>query len=395
VTLWPEFRSAQADLGHSRQTGNTAHHRLHPQIRLNDTTLKVFLLSALTVISSLLASCGNVGAPLPPLIQIPVPVSDLAIQQFGKSATLSWTLPKLNTDGSTATTVATVEIYRLASDRNQPAPDSKSFAQSAQLWKSIPKQVLATYPQGEKLSISDTFQELEARDIFQRSLHYALKVVNNKKQDAGLSNIISVSVIPLPTSPENLHVVSLGELHTELGWDIPTLNIDGSAVKPPTEFNIYRRADSQAPETRLNQSLVKEGRFKDESIELGKSYVYSVRAVVETPSGSVEGEDSQPLEVTNTDTYPPKSPSEVTAISSGQEISLVWLPNTEPDLTGYWIYRSGPDKSFQRLQDQLLTTASIIDKSVEKGQTYFYRVKAVDQKGNESEFSEEVSDTVE
>lgn len=335
------------------------------------------------------------GAPLPPLIQIPVPVSDLAIQQFGKSAQLSWTLPKLNTDGSTATTVATVEIYRLAADRNQPAPDSKSFAQSVHLWKSIPKQVLDTYPQGMKLSFSDTFQEFEGRDIFRRSLYYALKVVNNKQQDAGLSNIASLSVIPLPTSPENLHVISLREQHIELGWDIPTLNIDGSAVKPPTQFNIYRRADSQSPETRLNPSPVKEDRFKDESIELGKTYVYWVRPAVETPSGSVEGEDSQPLEVTNADTYPPKPPAEVTAISSGQGISLVWLPNTDADLAGYWVYRSGPDRRFQRLQDQLLTTASIIDKSVEKGQTYFYRVKAVDLRGNESEFSEEVSDTVE
>lgn len=358
-------------------------------------TLKASLLLALIVSSSLFIGCGNVGAPLPPLIQIPVPVSDLAIRQFGKSAQLSWTLPKLNTDGSAATTVATVEIYRLATDHNQPAPDSKSFAQSAQLWKNIPKQVLATYPQGMKLSFSDTFQEFEAHNVFQRSLFYALKVVNNKKQDAGLSNIVLLSVLALPSSPENLHVVSLGEQHTELGWDIPTLNIDGSAVKPPTQFNVYRRADLQSPETRLNPSPVKEGPFKDESIELGKSYVYSVRPVVETPSDSVEGDDSQPLEVTNADTYAPKPPAELTAISSDQGISLVWLPNTEPDLAGYWVYRSGPDKKFQRLQDQLLTTASIIDKSGEKGQTYFYRVKAADLKGNESDLSEEVSDSVE
>ena len=335
------------------------------------------------------------GAPLPPLIQIPVPVSDLAIQQFGKSAQLTWTLPKLNTDGSAATTVATVEIYRLATDHHQPAPDSKTFAQSAQPWKSIPKQILDTYPQGMKLSFSDTFQEFEAHDVFQRSLHYALRVVNNKKQSAGLSNIVSLSIIPLPISPENLRVVSLGEQHTELGWDIPTLNNDGTPVPPPALFNVYRRVDPQSPETRLNAAPVKEGRFRDESTELGKSYVYSVRPVVETPSGSVEGEDSQPLDVTNADTYPPKPPAEVTAISSGQGISLVWLPNTEADLAGYWVYRSGLDKKFQRLQDQLLMTASIIDKSVEKGQTYFYRVKAVDLNGNESELSEEVSDTVE
>ena len=308
---------------------------------------------------------------------------------------MSWTLPKLNTDGSAATTVATIEIYRLATDRSQPAPDSKSFAQSAQLWKNLSKQILDTYPEGEKLSFSDAFQEFEARDIFHRSFHYALRVVNNKKQHAGFSTIASLSVIPLPISPENLRVRSLGEQHTELGWDIPALNIDGSAAKSPTQFNVYRRADSQSPETRLNPSPVKGGRFQDESIELGKSYVYSVRPVAETPSGWVEGEDSQPLEVTNADTYAPKPPAEVTAISSGEGISLVWLPNTEADLAGYWIYRSGPAKKFQRLQDQLVITASIIDKSVEKGQTYFYRVKAVDLKGNESELSEEVSDTVE
>jgi len=336
-----------------------------------------------------------VGPPLPPLIQIPVPVSDLTIQQFGKSAQLSWTIPKLNTDGSAATTVATVEVYRLATDRNQAAPDSRSFAKVAQPWKSLPKQILDTYPQGMKLSLSDTFDEFGAGEVFQRSLHYALKVVNKKKQDAGLSNIVSLRVIPLPVFPGNLRVISLGEQHTELGWDIPTLNNDGTPVDPSTLFNVYRRVDPQSLETRLNPAPLKEGRFKDESIELGKSYLYSVRPVVETPSGSVEGEDSQFLEVTNADTYPPKSPAEVTAISSDEGISLVWLPNTEADLAGYQVYRSGPDKKFQRLQDQLLTTASIIDKSVEKGQTYFYRVKAVDLRGNESEFSEEVSDTVE
>src|SRR5207249_11179096 len=118
---------------------------------------------------------------------------------------------------------------------------------------------------------------------------------------------------------------SLGHGNTGLGWDLPPLTIDGSAVKSSRQFNVYRRPDSQSPETRLNSSPVKEGSFKDESIELGKSYVYSVRPVLETPSGWVEGEDSRPLEVTNADTYSPKPPAELTAISSGQGISLVWL----------------------------------------------------------------------
>ncbi len=304
-------------------------------------------------------------------------------------------MPKLNTDGSAVSTLTTLEIYRVASDRSQPAPlDSKLFAQSAQLWKSIPKEVLATYPPGEKLVFSDTFQDSESHEVFQRSFHYAIKVINNKKQGAGLSNIVSIAVFPLPNPPENLRVASLGEQHIELIWDVPALNSDGTSVTAPPQFNVYRSIDRQPPGTRLNQAPINENRFKDESSELGKTYSYTVRVVVETPSGLVESEDSQGLEVMNADTYPPKPPVEVAAISSGQGISLVWLPNTEPDLAGYWVYRSRPDKQFQRLNEQLLATASTIDKSVEKGQTYFYRVKAVDLKGNESEFSEEVSDAV-
>jgi fibronectin type 3 domain-containing protein len=82
-------------------------------------------------------------------------------------------------------------------------------------------------------------------------------------------------------------------------------------------------------------------------------------------------------------------------VSNGPVISLVWRPNTEPDLAGYWVYRSGNDRKFERLGERLLTTASTIDQSVEKGQTYFYRIQALDLKGNASELSTEVSETVE
>jgi fibronectin type 3 domain-containing protein len=108
----------------------------------------------------------------------------------------------------------------------------------------------------------------------------------------------------------------------------------------------------------------------------------------------VESANSKTITVINSDTYPPKPPTEVTAISNGQFISVVWLPNAEPDLAGYWVYRAKTDRNYERLTEQLINAASTIDKRVEKGQTYFYRVKAVDIKGNESDLSEEVSDTV-
>lgn len=353
------------------------------------------LLAILALMMSL-AACGNVGEPLPPLIQIPVAVSDLAVTQTGKAVRLSCQLPKLNTDGSAATTLSAVEIYRLTSQQpNMGVPDAKLFLESSP-WKTIPKDDLNKYSQGDKLVVVDLFAGFQPEILFLVQFHYAIKAINNKKQDAGPSNVASVRILPLPSPPSGLRTQSRGEQHIELGWEAPALNIDGSPVKGSLHFNVYRSSDSQvATAGRLNQNPVSENHFKDESVELDKPYFYSVRAVVETPSGALESDESKPFEVTNADTYPPKVPAEVTAVSDGRAISLVWLPNAEADLAGYWVYRSGSDRKFQRLNEELLKIGSTIDKSVENGQTYFYRVKAVDLKGNESEFSEEVSDTVE
>jgi len=343
-----------------------------------------------------LAACGNVGEPLPPLIQIPVAVSDLAVTQTGRSVKLSWTLPKLNTDGSAATTLSAIEIYRLVPQQPQTQGLGAKLLLESSPWKTILKDDLNQYSQGNKLLVVDAFADLQPETLFQGEFHYAVRAINNKRQGAGLSNAVSVRILPLPHPPSDLRIRSLSEQHIELGWETPSLNFDGSPVKATLHFNVYRGSTLQAAvSARLNQNSVPENHFRDESIELGKPYFYSVRAIVETPLGTLESDESELLAVTNADTYPPKTPAEVTAVSDGRAISLVWLPNAEADLAGYWVYRSGGDRKFQRLNDQLLTTASTIDKSVEKGQTYFYRVKAVDLKGNESEFSEEVSDTAE
>ena len=97
----------------------------------------------------------------------------------------------------------------------------------------------------------------------------------------------------------------------------------------------------------------------------------------------------------NQDVYPPKPPSEVTANSSRESISLVWSPNTEPDLAGYLVYRKGMENEFRKLSTSLITTASFVDLTAARGQPYVYRIKAIDQKGNESEFSEEVTEKIE
>jgi hypothetical protein len=354
-----------------------------------------FLLVQLSNLSFLVA-CGNIGDPLPPLIQIPKPISDLAATQFGKQVKLSWTLPKLNIDGSEAKSLARLEIYRLST---QPGtvilPDLDQSGYSATKWMVLETSSFDNYRVGEKLVLTDRLTGLDDKEIFQNEFSYAIKAINRKMKDAGYSNLTQLRVYPVAFPPEGVQA-SLAEHFIELRWEPPARNIDGSTPVNDVKFNVYRSEGSnERVKTVLTKVPTANRSFKDESMVLGKTYYYVIRSVTSTPLGLIESFDSPELGATNNDVYPPTVPSEVTAVSNDQSISLVWSPNTEPDLAGYYVFRSGEDHNYEKLTRERITTASYTDSSVEKGKTYYYRIMAVDFSGNESNYSEEVSDKVE
>ncbi len=348
------------------------------------------------VLASVLAlfACGKVADPLPPFIQIPLPVSDLTAIQFGKQMNLSWTLPKLNVEGSEATTLEWVEIYRLSQPPGASGVSKDQFGQEASLLSKIPKQGFETYRQGEKMVFKDTLSGLDNVQRFHLELQYAVKAVSRKKQDAGFSNTVSVALLPLPEPPSALHS-SYGEGFIELRWDPPDRQIDGSPVMGEIRFNIYRSETAAMSRELLNQTPQAGTAFRDTSAAMDKAFNYVVRSVVVTSAGAVESFDSTQLQALNQDVYPPRPPAEPSGFSNGEFISLVWIPSMEPDLAGYRIYRRIEGQSQSLITRQLLTSAAFQDQAVEKGKLYRYRVTSVDTHGNESGFSEEVAVRVE
>jgi hypothetical protein len=355
-----------------------------------------FVLPSLVLLPLLFTGCGNVGDPLPPLVQIPRPVSDLQALQVGNTVKLSWTIPEINTDGSSTPVLTGIEIYRLPSEGlSRTVSGEPVFPESVQPWRVLRENELETYKPGDKLTLIDPLVGIPLDTFSRTTLAYALKAFNKKGQDAGFSNIVLTQLFPAPKPPQNLRSFQ-NEKAIEILWEAPLTNLDESPVDSGVKFNVYRSEDPKASSSqRLNLAPLTGDSFKDETMELGKTYFYWVRSVAPPSAGGIESLDSNPVEVTNKDIYPPKPPSEVAAISNGEAISLVWSPNTEPDLAGYVVYRSGPEKKFEKFSDTLLTKTSLIDSSVVKGQIYFYRIKAIDQKGNASDFSEEVSEKVE
>jgi hypothetical protein len=351
--------------------------------------------ACLFICSLVSAACGYVGDPLPPLVQIPTKVSDLVGIQIGRAVRLSWTLPQLNTDGSAATTLSRMEVYRLREKANSVSNlEITRFVPSARKWIVLDKVNFDAYTEGGSIALQDHLENLDTEEILQSLFTYGVKALNSKKQDSGFSNLISVRIHLVPNPPTAIHF-SFEEHAIKLSWQASALNIDGSPVETTLKYNVYRATTTAARvRERLTATAVDGTDYRDTTMALGQNYYYAVRAVVDSPDGPIESSDSTEYEAKNVDTYPPRPPTEVTAVSNGESISLVWSPNAEDDLAGYYVYRSGIDRDFKKLTP-LISTASFEDTDVEKGKTYFYRVRALDKVGNESDNSKEVSEKVE
>ncbi len=80
---------------------------------------------------------------------------------------------------------------------------------------------------------------------------------------------------------------------------------------------------------------------------------------------------------------------------AAQSVTLQWDPNSESDLAGYNIYRSGNSGwGYTKLNSGLITTTTYVDGAVSPGQTYYYVCTAVNTSGAESGYSNEVSATI-
>jgi fibronectin type 3 domain-containing protein len=70
------------------------------------------------------------------------------------------------------------------------------------------------------------------------------------------------------------------------------------------------------------------------------------------------------------------------------------LPNSEPDLGGYFLYRRTQGTEPQRLNSEPVKSPAFRDPNIVAGERYFYSVSAVDLRGNESARSQEASEAV-
>src|SRR4051812_18254539 len=127
--------------------------------------------------SAFLPGCGTPGAPLPPSLNLPDRVADLAAARVGNQVSLTWTMPRRNTD-------------KLPLKSNIDVHVCRSEGQSGDEKTCVPVGELQVAP-----AAAATFSEalpapLGAGDP--RPLTYFVELKNRNGRSAGLSNDATV-----------------------------------------------------------------------------------------------------------------------------------------------------------------------------------------------------------
>ncbi|MEW6606716.1 MAG: hypothetical protein AB1414_04555 [bacterium] len=251
----------------------------------------------------------------------------------------------------------------------------------------------SNYDSGFPVSTSKTnYTDYEVTEA--NTYYYKVLAVDTSDNRSGLSNLADASPTDTlaPAEPTNVNTTP-GDTIIDLWWTAPTTNTDNSELTDLAGYNIYRGTSpgNYNPEPINGLTLITTLYYNDTGLINEQTYYYIVKAVDD--SGN-EGPASIEVSETpvGTDT-PPAPPTDVMITEKETELLITWAPNHELDLAGYNIYRGIESGNYSPtpINPSLITTESYTDRDVVENQTYFYVVRAVDESGQESDNSEEVS----
>jgi hypothetical protein len=338
-------------------------------------------------LTAILAGCAQVGAPVPPSLELPKPVNDLRADRKGEKVLLAWTAPNKITDGETIRHLGPTRICR-------------SLQSPMKQCDTVVKEIPPTAGKGA-LSSADQIPASLLRAEADALASYAVEVLNSEGRSAGLSNQVTVPLFPTlpPLQKLMAQVTPQGVL---LQWELPANVPPASSLE--FRLRIYRRDENGHAESRVAEIALRdnaEPKVFDQGMEWERTYFYRATFLSvssENTELGVEGDNSPEVKVFVHDVFPPAAPSGLQAVFSsvGQPnfIDLTWSPNTEVELAGYNVYRREEGEQAVKINFELAKIPTYRDRDIQPGKKYFYSVTAADLRGNESAHSEQASESV-
>jgi len=380
---------------------------------------------AATLLISLAIGCASPGPPQPPSLHLPQIVNDLTAERLGDTVALRWTTPSRTTDDIDIKGPIAAEICREV----RPALSRQT----------------APHPRGcvpvKRMPVRSGL--IEATDALPATLTsdpmalllYRVRLFNSNGRTAGPSPAAySVSGVA-PPAVDRLRATSTRS-GVMLEWkpepaafpvDLDRTLIIASAPKtaapsavaskpakpskpalnltPPTPAEVHLQAGDTSSDSDTGGTI-------DRTTVKGAAYRYTaqrVRTVVLAGHTlELRSLPSPAVTVVTRDIFPPAAPTGLAAIpgsgaanrSIDRSIDLSWEPVSDTDISGYIVYREtvtsagAATAAWKRLNQTPLTGPAFSDLTAVPGQTYVYRVTAIDASGNESAPSAAVQETL-
>ncbi|HET7451418.1 MAG TPA: hypothetical protein VFL12_01635 [Thermoanaerobaculia bacterium] len=360
------------------------------------------------------AGCGKKGDPLPPLSTRPARTRDLAAEQQGESAEISFPFPSLRVDGAPLRDLAEIDVYRIENPtpsltketvatgaRSDRAPISGE-RRHAEAERRREAQILSSANRAATIS-SDFFSSAtrgsrlvwrdDLRPFLSKSpppaLGWAIVTVRRNGERSELSNIATLTPAIPPAAPTDL-LAEAEEKRVCLTWEPPERDLSGASVEI-AGYRVYRRLldepDYGAP---LDPEPVPAPEFSDTAAAYGSSYVYTVTAIAKGRP-SAEGPPAIQFGIEYRDVFPPPPVVRLDALPEEHRVRLAWTAVEAPDLAEYRILRSEGSAAPVLLAKTGPDRTEYDDETVEVGKTYRYTVQGVDKRGNVGAPSPEVT----
>jgi hypothetical protein len=292
------------------------------------------------------------GDTLPPALNRPERVQDIAAVEHGLNIVVQFTVPAITTDG--------LPLKNKDRDIELRVGPLAPGGFNMETWQRTSDRIPVVVDDKAKIARV----EVPTAKYYGKTVDIAVNVHGPGGHTVGWSRFAIVNVVPELPTPQALEATDAPDA-VQLEWH---------AAAP--EFRVFRKLVPDVNWVQIDTSA--KPSYTDNTIEYGKTYQYQVQSVQKTDEGTAESELSDVYTFKPVDTFPPAVPVGVTAVPGTRTIELVWNRNTEKDFAGYRIYRDGMKIA------EGLTAPAFTDRDVQPRVAYRYEVSAVDTAGNES-----------
>ncbi len=191
---------------------------------------------------------------------------------------------------------------------------------------------------------------------------------------------------PPPDTPTGLKTIS-GLNNIILKWDA---NTEDDIFK----YRVHRTDSQYGFQNLRGETFAPDTTYQDDNVIIDHLYYYSIDAIdlhgnISKRTNSVSGK--------TLDNTPPSALVNLQVMQEADTVKLTWTPNSENDLSRYYIYRNTILDDIQQASSIIGTVyapkSDFIDISYDSATNYYYGVKAVDISGNQGLISNIVNIT--